>query len=61
LDIYELNAKELSIGSIEMRHLIAGFLLEDIKANNDQDSGDIKKSEETHSDLIAGVYEGLYR
>ncbi|XP_034472981.1 histidine protein methyltransferase 1 homolog isoform X2 [Drosophila innubila] len=58
LDLYELNAKELSIGSIEMRHLIAGFLLEDIKANNDEVSGDIKKSEETHSDLIAGVYEG---
>jgi len=59
LDLYELNAKDLSIGSIEMRHLIAGFLLEDIKTHSDDDSGDIKKSEESHSDLIAGVYEGL--
>lgn len=58
MDLYELNAKELSFGRIEMRHLLAGFLLEDIKRNNDKDSGDIQKSEETHSDLIAGVYEG---
>lgn len=58
LDLYELNAKDLSIGSIEMRHLITGFLLEDIKTHSDEVSGDIKKSEESHSDLIAGVYEG---
>lgn len=59
LDIYELNAKELTIGNIELRHLIAGFLLEDIKEHSDLDSQDIRISEESHSDLIAGVYEGL--
>lgn len=59
LDLYELNSKELTIGNIELRHLIAGFLLEDIKTHSDVDSRDIKKSEESHSDLIAGVYEGL--
>ncbi|ALC38605.1 CG17219 [Drosophila busckii] len=58
LDLYELNAKELTAGNIELRHLIAGFLLEDIKIHNDIDSKDIKQSEENHSDLIAGVYEG---
>ncbi|KAH8262904.1 hypothetical protein KR044_001776 [Drosophila immigrans] len=58
MDLYELNAKELTMGNIEMRHLVAGFLLKDIKANNDVDSEDIKRSEESHSDLIAGVYEG---
>lgn len=60
LDLYELNSKELTIGNIELRHLIAGFLLEDIKAHSDVDSRDIKKSEENHSDLIAGVYEGMF-
>lgn len=60
LDLYELNSKELTIGNIELRHLIAGFLLEDIKAHSDVDSRDIKKSEESHSDLIAGVYEGMF-
>ncbi|EDW11356.1 histidine protein methyltransferase 1 homolog [Drosophila mojavensis] len=58
LDIYELNANELTIGDIELRHLIAGFLLEDIKKHNDLDTQDLRKSEESHSDLIAGVYEG---
>ncbi|KAH8378062.1 hypothetical protein KR093_008950 [Drosophila rubida] len=58
MDVYELNAKELIVGKIELRHLVAGFLLEDIKTNNDTNSEDIKRSEETHSDLIAGVYEG---
>lgn len=60
-DIYELNAKELTIGDIELRHLIAGFLLEDIKKHNDLDTQDLRKSEESHSDLIAGVYEGLLK
>lgn len=60
LDLYELNSKELTIGNIELRHLIAGFLLEDIKEHSDVDSRDIKKSEESHSDLIAGVYEGMF-
>lgn len=60
LDLYELNSKEITIGNIELRHLIAGFLLEDIKTQSDVDSRDIKKSEESHSDLIAGVYEGLF-
>ncbi|KAH8392926.1 hypothetical protein KR215_010988 [Drosophila sulfurigaster] len=58
MDLYELNAKELTIGNTEIRHLVAGFLLEDIKTNNDIDSKDIKQSEESHTDLIAGVYEG---
>ncbi|XP_030554787.1 histidine protein methyltransferase 1 homolog [Drosophila novamexicana] len=58
LDLYELNAKELTFEDVELRHIIAGFLLEDIKRNSDVDSQDIKKSEESHSDLIAGVYEG---
>lgn len=60
LDLYELNSKELTVGNRELRHLIAGFLLEDIKTHNDVDSRDIKKSEESHSDLIAGVYEGMF-
>ncbi|EDW29191.1 GL18544 [Drosophila persimilis] len=58
LDLYELNAKDLKVGNTEIRHLIAGFLLEDIKIQGDLESRDIKKSEESHSDLIAGVYEG---
>ncbi|EDW63849.1 histidine protein methyltransferase 1 homolog [Drosophila virilis] len=58
LDLYELNAKVLTFKDVELRHIIAGFLLEDIKKNSDVDSKDIKKSEESHSDLIAGVYEG---
>lgn len=60
LDLYELNSKDITIGNVELRHLIAGFLLEDIKTQSDVDSRDIKKSEESHSDLIAGVYEGLF-
>ncbi|XP_017037415.1 histidine protein methyltransferase 1 homolog [Drosophila kikkawai] len=55
LDFYELNAKEREVGKTKIRHLVAGFLLEDIKA---QTHLDIKKAEENHSDLIAGVYEG---
>ncbi|XP_020812302.1 LOW QUALITY PROTEIN: histidine protein methyltransferase 1 homolog [Drosophila serrata] len=55
LDFYELNAKEREVGKARIRHLVAGFLLEDIKA---QTHLDIKKAEESHSDLIAGVYEG---
>ncbi|EDW03736.1 histidine protein methyltransferase 1 homolog [Drosophila grimshawi] len=58
LDLYELNSKEQTIGRIELRHLIAGSLLEDIKTHSDINSRDIRKSEESHSDLIAGVYEG---
>ncbi|KAH8248585.1 hypothetical protein KR032_001091 [Drosophila birchii] len=55
LDFYELNAKEREVGKAKIRHLVAGFLLEDIKA---QTHLDIKKAEESHSDLIAAVYEG---
>ncbi|XP_030383501.1 histidine protein methyltransferase 1 homolog isoform X2 [Scaptodrosophila lebanonensis] len=58
LDLFELNLKERKVGTLELRHLIAGFLLEDIKTHSDVDSRDIKKSEESHSDLITGVYEG---
>ncbi|XP_022220915.2 histidine protein methyltransferase 1 homolog [Drosophila obscura] len=58
LDLYELNAKDLKVGNTEIRHLIAGFLLEDIKIHGELESRDIKKSEESHSDLITGVYEG---
>ncbi|KAH8246619.1 hypothetical protein KR038_005809 [Drosophila bunnanda] len=55
LDFYVLNAKEREVGKTKIRHLVAGFLLEDIKA---QTQLDITKAEENHSDLIAGVYEG---
>lgn len=55
LDFYELNAKEKDVGKTKIRHLVAGFLLEDIKAQTNLDIG---KAEENHSDLIAGVYEG---
>ncbi|KAH8285815.1 hypothetical protein KR018_009493 [Drosophila ironensis] len=58
LDFYELNAREIDLGRIKLRHLVAGFLLEDIKAQADLKNLDIRKSEENHSDLIAGVYEG---
>ncbi|XP_068151342.1 histidine protein methyltransferase 1 homolog [Drosophila tropicalis] len=58
IDLYELNAKDLKVGNIELRHLIAGFVLEDIKTHQDGDSTDIKKSEDEFSDLITGVYEG---
>ncbi|XP_016987686.1 histidine protein methyltransferase 1 homolog [Drosophila rhopaloa] len=58
LDFYELNAKEMDVGNITIRHLVAGFLLEDIKAQAQLENLDIRKSEENHSDLIAGVYEG---
>ncbi|XP_017047351.1 histidine protein methyltransferase 1 homolog [Drosophila ficusphila] len=58
LDFYELNAKETSVQNTTIRHLVAGFLLEDIKAQTHLENLDIRKSEENHSDLIAGVYEG---
>ncbi|BFF95771.1 histidine protein methyltransferase 1 homolog [Drosophila madeirensis] len=58
LDLYELNAKDLKVGNTDIRHLIAGFLLEDIKLHGELESRDIRKSEESHSDLITGVYEG---
>jgi len=58
LDFYELNAKEIEVGNTTIKHLVAGFLLDDIKAQSDLQDLDISKSEENHSDLIAGVYEG---
>nr|XP_016929114.1 histidine protein methyltransferase 1 homolog [Drosophila suzukii]XP_036671802.1 histidine protein methyltransferase 1 homolog [Drosophila suzukii] len=58
LDFYELNAKEIEVGNTTIKHLVAGFLLDDIKAQSDLQDLDIRKSEENHSDLIAGVYEG---
>ncbi|XP_017116653.1 histidine protein methyltransferase 1 homolog [Drosophila elegans] len=58
LDFYELNAKEMDVGNTKIRHLVAGFLLDDIKAQTHLENLDIRKSEENHSDLIAGVYEG---
>ncbi|XP_017075589.2 histidine protein methyltransferase 1 homolog isoform X2 [Drosophila eugracilis] len=58
LDYYELNAKEIKLGNTIIKHLVAGFLLEDIKSQSNLEDLDIRKSEENHSDLIAGVYEG---
>ncbi|KAH8412669.1 hypothetical protein KR009_004422 [Drosophila setifemur] len=58
LDFYELNAKEIDVGNTKLKHLVAGFLLEDIKTQTHLVNLDIRKSEENHSDLIAGVYEG---
>ncbi|KAH8353251.1 hypothetical protein KR084_009803 [Drosophila pseudotakahashii] len=58
LDFYELNAKETEVGNATIKHLVAGFLLDDIKAQSDLQDLDIRKSEDNHSDLIAGVYEG---
>ncbi|KAH8241126.1 hypothetical protein KR026_012578 [Drosophila bipectinata] len=58
LDFYELNAKDIDVGRTKLRHLVAGFLLENIKTQSDLENLDIKKSEDSHSDLLAGVYEG---
>lgn len=58
LDFYELNAKDLDVGRTKLRHLVAGFLLEDIRSQSGLENLDIKKSEDSHSDLLAGVYEG---
>ncbi|XP_017107273.2 histidine protein methyltransferase 1 homolog [Drosophila bipectinata] len=58
LDFYELNAKDIDVGRTKLRHLVAGFLLENLKTQSGLENLDIKKSEDSHSDLLAGVYEG---
>ncbi|XP_023294590.2 histidine protein methyltransferase 1 homolog [Lucilia cuprina] len=57
IDVCKLNSTEKSIDGVNITHMVAGFLLEDIKDNENTDL-DIKKAEEQHSDLIPGVYEG---
>ncbi|EDW87484.1 histidine protein methyltransferase 1 homolog [Drosophila yakuba] len=58
MDFYELNAKEMEVGKAALKHLVAGFLLEDLKEQSQLVNLDLRKSEEKHSDLISGVYEG---
>ncbi|XP_039501656.1 histidine protein methyltransferase 1 homolog [Drosophila santomea] len=58
MDFYELNAKEMEVGRAALKHLVAGFLLEDLKEQSQLVNLDLRKSEEKHSDLISGVYEG---
>lgn len=58
MDFYELNAKEMEVGKMTIKHLVAGFLLEDLKEQSHLVNLDLRKSEENHSDLISGVYEG---
>ncbi|XP_043663032.1 histidine protein methyltransferase 1 homolog [Drosophila teissieri] len=58
MDFYELNAKEMEVGKTTIKHLVAGFLLEDLKEQSQLVNLDLRKSEEKHSDLISGVYEG---
>ncbi|XP_026835588.1 histidine protein methyltransferase 1 homolog isoform X2 [Drosophila erecta] len=58
MDFYEMNAKEMEVGKTAIKHLVAGFLLEDLKEQSHLVNLDLRKSEEKHSDLISGVYEG---
>ena len=57
MDIFKLNSTSLSLKDVKIEYIVAGYLINDI-AENDCQSKDIKKAEETHSDLIPGVYEG---
>lgn len=57
LDVYKLNAITLNIADVLIQHIVTGFLIEHITCNN-SDNQDIAKAEQTHSDLIPGVYEG---
>lgn len=57
LDVYKLNATTLHIADLPIQHIVTGFLIEHITCNNN-DNKDIAKAEQTHSDLIPGVYEG---
>lgn len=59
LDVYKLNAITLNIADVLIQHIVTGFLIEHITCNN-SDNQDIAKAEQTHSDLIPGVYEGMY-
>ncbi|KAM7354465.1 histidine protein methyltransferase 1 homolog [Cochliomyia hominivorax] len=57
LDVCKLNSTQKMIVDVKISYMVSGFLLEDIKDNDNSDL-DIKKAEEQHSDLIPGVYEG---
>uniref|UniRef100_A0A1I8PYU0 protein-histidine N-methyltransferase n=1 Tax=Stomoxys calcitrans TaxID=35570 RepID=A0A1I8PYU0_STOCA len=57
IDVCRLNSVQKTYNTVSMRYMISGFLLEDIRENDDQVT-DIKKAEENHSDLIPAVYEG---
>ncbi|XP_017469335.1 PREDICTED: histidine protein methyltransferase 1 homolog [Rhagoletis zephyria] len=57
LDVYKLNATTLNVGDLPIHHVVTGFLLQHITSNSG-DNKDISKAEQTHSDLIPGVYEG---
>ncbi|XP_037824668.1 histidine protein methyltransferase 1 homolog isoform X2 [Lucilia sericata] len=57
IDVCKLNSTQKTIDGVNITHMVSGFLLEDIKDNENTDL-DIKKAEEQHSDLIPGVYEG---
>ncbi|XP_073822544.1 histidine protein methyltransferase 1 homolog [Musca autumnalis] len=56
IDVCKLNSLEKEYKGVKVRYMVSGFLLEDIK-NND-DVTDIKKAEDNHSDLMPAVYEG---
>ncbi|XP_014098632.3 histidine protein methyltransferase 1 homolog [Bactrocera oleae] len=57
LDVYKLNATTLNIADVPIQHIVTGFLIEHITCNA-SDNKDIAEAEQTHSDLIPGVYEG---
>ncbi|XP_075154008.1 histidine protein methyltransferase 1 homolog [Haematobia irritans] len=58
IDVCKLNSVNKRYKDVSLNYMISGFLLEDIKSNNDQTTTDIKRAEDNHSDLIPGVYEG---
>ncbi|XP_067624861.1 histidine protein methyltransferase 1 homolog isoform X2 [Eurosta solidaginis] len=56
-DVYKLNAKILNVGDISIHHIVTGYILNHI-AYNCEDNKDLANAEQSHSDLIPGVYEG---
>lgn len=58
IDICKLNSVQKDVADVKITHMFSGFLLEDIKDNDNSSGLDIKKAEQQHSDLIPGIYEG---
>ncbi|XP_055858957.1 histidine protein methyltransferase 1 homolog [Episyrphus balteatus] len=55
LDLYKANSMEVNAGDVTLTYIKSGDLLQFFDTNTTKD---ITKAEESHSDLIPGVYEG---
>lgn len=59
-ELFKLNSSELSVNDVTLYYVVSRYLLQTL-SSEDEEVPDIKKAEEARSDIIPGVYEGIFK